>query len=141
VPGDFDGDGRSDLCVYHEESGLWYIASLTSVQYSVSSIQTSESPDTDLSGIALSEVEWAKTEHPKPNTAERLAGTLALHGPDAPRVLVWGTPWGGPGFQPVPGDFNGDGACDMAVYEANSGNWYIRTAAGQIIVWSQNWGL
>mgnify|MGYP001383661479 FL=1 len=31
--------------------------------------------------------------------------------------------WGGAGFQPVPGDYDGDGTADFCVYHRDSGGW------------------
>jgi len=33
--------------------------------------------------------------------------------------------FGGPGMIPVPGDYDGDGYSDMAVYRSGPANWYI----------------
>jgi hypothetical protein len=34
--------------------------------------------------------------------------------------------WGVPGDVPVPGDFNGDGTTDVAVYRSSSGVWLVQ---------------
>ncbi|MBI3986816.1 MAG: VCBS repeat-containing protein, partial [Lentisphaerae bacterium] len=39
---------------------------------------------------------------------------------------------------PVSGDFDGDGASDLAVY--GNGLWYIRTVDGAILQWGVPWG-
>jgi hypothetical protein len=33
--------------------------------------------------------------------------------------------FGGSGFTPVPGDYDGDGQTDTAVYDTTNGNWFI----------------
>lgn len=45
------------------------------------------------------------------------------------------TQWGGPGFTPVSGDYDGNGVNDLAVYHNNTGRWYIITLEGEILVW------
>jgi hypothetical protein len=34
--------------------------------------------------------------------------------------------WGLPNDMPVPGDYNGDGAADVAVYRPSTGQWFVR---------------
>ncbi|MFC1461459.1 FG-GAP repeat domain-containing protein, partial [Verrucomicrobiota bacterium] len=51
-----------------------------------------------------------------------------------------GESWGGLGYEPVSGDFDGDGIWDLAVYYEPTGQWFIRTASGDPIVWAQQWG-
>ncbi len=38
--------------------------------------------------------------------------------------------WGGPGFQNVPGDYDGDGYVDISIYDTTSGVWWIIPSSG-----------
>ena len=38
------------------------------------------------------------------------------------------------------GDYNADGKNDLAVFDSNTGNWFIRTVSGTTIRWRENWG-
>jgi len=40
----------------------------------------------------------------------------------------------------VPGDYDGDGIADLAVYDGNAGLWYIISAQGAPIAWAAPWG-
>ncbi|NLE66734.1 MAG: VCBS repeat-containing protein, partial [Lentisphaerae bacterium] len=55
-------------------------------------------------------------------------------------VIAWGLPWGWPGALPISGDYDGDGAFDMAVFDTSSGCWYVKNLAGSVLVWAQPWG-
>ena len=56
-------------------------------------------------------------------------------------VLLWADLWGGAEcFIPVPGDYDGDGTDDMAIYEPESGLWFVKTVTGRMLVWGLSWG-
>ena len=40
----------------------------------------------------------------------------------------------------MPGDYDGDGVSDLAVYDPATGRWYIRTLAGKVLAWGSYWG-
>ncbi len=37
-------------------------------------------------------------------------------------------------------DFNADGISDLAVFDVQGGYWYIKTLAGQVLAWANQWG-
>ena len=43
-------------------------------------------------------------------------------------------------YIPVCGDFDGDMAMDMGVYDPNAGKWYIKTTSGSKLAWGLSWG-
>ena len=49
--------------------------------------------------------------------------------------------WGGTGYTPVRGDFDGDGKTDLAVYQRSTGKWYVLlSASGYKTSFSASWG-
>lgn len=48
--------------------------------------------------------------------------------------------WGWADATPVPGDYDGDGGADLAVYSQSAGKWYIRTISGAVLAWDVAWG-
>ena len=49
--------------------------------------------------------------------------------------------WGGPGYQTVQGDYDGDGKVDLALYQTSTGGWTILlSGAGYTTTLSKSWG-
>ena len=40
----------------------------------------------------------------------------------------------------LPGDYDGDGAWDAAVYSGASGKWYVTRMNGTVLAWNVSWG-
>jgi lysophospholipase L1-like esterase len=133
VPGDYDGDGHSDLAVFQRTRGDWFAASLAT------------------SSQILWKANWGWNETvPVPGDYDgdgkadmavyhRATGRWFIKSSAGP-VLVNGDRWGWEYAWPVPGDYNGDGRADMAIYHRPSGTWYIRSVAGAVIEYGVNWG-
>ena len=127
VPGDYDGDGKTDIAIYDTTSGAWWIIPSSGIgpqgqmgAYGVGwggSAFKAVPGDYDRDG---------KTDIAIYSTANGgwwiipSSGT----GPQG-QVGAYGVGWGGPGYTPVPGDYDGDGKTDVAIYQNSNGSWWI----------------
>lgn len=114
VPGDYDGDGRSDHAVFRNSDGNWYVfQSSTSSWYVFRFGLPGDIPvpydydgggKTDIAVFRPSDGNWyfwySETQ-----------SFSALH-------------WGANGDRPVPADFDYDGKADVAVWRPSTGDWY-----------------
>lgn len=48
--------------------------------------------------------------------------------------------WGGAGFTPLRGDFDGDSKPDYAAFHKDTGRWYIKSSTGAVLAWGKPWG-
>lgn len=88
---------------------------------------------TDYNGDGRSDLAVCTT-----NAQEMLWYVRSLAPPS--NVVIWGQSWGASNMVPVPGDYDGDGIADIAVYERATGDWYIRKTNYTVIAWDLNWG-
>ena len=132
APGDYNGDGLSDLAVYDEESGNWYVRTLQNdvlVMGTNWGFSGAAAVPGDYNGDGTSDL--AVYDQSRGNWYVR-----TLQGD----VLTMGTNWGYAGTVAVPGDYDADGTADLAVYDELRGNWFIRSFNGPILLWQENWG-
>lgn len=117
---DFDGDGKTDIGVYHSASGLWFIKkSSDGTPYSVGYGGPDYKPvpgdydgdgKTDIAVYHVPSGLWFITKSSD--------GTSYYVG------------YGGSGYVPVPGDYDDDAKTDIAVYHSASGLWFIKPSSG-----------
>jgi len=106
VPGDYNGDGKTELAVFRPSSGLWLIQGMPAVSYG-----------------------WAGSV-PVPGDYNGDGKTdIAVFWPPAGIWFVRDMPAVSFGVFtdiPAPGDYNGDGKTDIAVYRPSTGSWFVR---------------
>jgi hypothetical protein len=118
VPGDYDGDGKTDLGVYLETSGLWMgLLSSDGYQHMVSGIFGGPGY------TALRAGDYDGDAKDDPGIYHRTSGLWYVF-LSTSQSLISGI-FGGTGFAPVPADYDDDGITDPAVYATETGYWYI----------------
>jgi endonuclease G len=126
VPGDYDGDGETDIAVWRAAEGNWYVInSATNTGTVIGWGNATDEPvqadydgdgKTDIAVYRSSEGNWY---------IRKSTGGAQLFG------------WGVGSDLPLPGDYDGDGKADAAVYRPSEGNWYILRSSGgaQLFGW------
>jgi len=120
VPGDYDGDRKSDAAVWDTATGNWTILNSGTGTQSVFNYGTTGDIPVlgDFDGDGKSDFAvW------RPGNFNWYIYNSA-GGPQT--VFNYGTT----GDIPVPGDYDGDGKTDIAVWRPSNGNWYIYNSAG-----------
>lgn len=123
TPGDFDGDGKADIAVFRPSDGIWYV--LQSATNSVSFVRWGTNGDipvtADFDGDLRTDFAVVRTNVPgiTPNYQWFVLQSNFAFG--FPLIPVWGIA----GDRIVPGDYDGNGKADVAVWRPSDGQWYI----------------
>jgi hypothetical protein len=124
LPGDVDGDGKSDAAVWRGDSGTWYVrhsatdgATYTGVQWGVAAFGDKPVPG-DYDGDGKMDIAvW----RPSSGTWYVLKSS-DNYSYSSYIAVQWGSQ--AEGDVPVPGDYDGDGKADPAIWRPSSGTWY-----------------
>lgn len=122
VPGDYDGDGRSDLAMWNPVTGRWYIRTLTG-KVLVWNLQWGARGMVPVPGDYNSDKIWDLALYQE-STGRWYILPLRADGATG-KPVAFAKQWGYPGAAAVPGDYDGDNRCDLAVYDRMSGVWYV----------------
>jgi hypothetical protein len=146
VPGDFDGDGRADFVMFRLSEGQWYFHYSSGVPDSV--VVFGQSGDIPVSGdfnadgradLGLfrpgASAHWyVKLSVPSvaspPGPAYRTWFTHELGDPPA-ATGYYDYSFGTAGDIPVPGDYDGDGVTDLAVFRPSTGVWHVSKSSSK----------
>jgi len=129
---DYDGDGVSDLAIYAEAAGIWYIGSVKLQALIGTNIALGGPGYHPITGDYDGDAKADLTVYSESSGTWRI-GSLARW-----VIIAWDAVWGGPGQQPVVGDYNGDGIEDGALYESANGFWYVVTSFGRVLVYGDS---
>lgn len=130
VPGDYDGDGITDMAVYRPSTGTWFIE--RSSDFGVIQVQWGLSNDLPVQG-----------DYDGDNKTD-----IAVYRPSngvwyirrSSDLTLQAMPFGASGDKVIPGDYNGDGMTDFAVFRPSSGTWYIQPSGPKAPTISFAWG-
>jgi Tol biopolymer transport system component len=132
MAGDFDGDGRADLAVFRPSTNVWYLLDSSTGGFRaigfglagdvVAPADYNGDGITDLGVFRPSTGTWYvyNTRRMTPQSSPPLQYTFS--------AFAWGTS----GDVPAPGDFDGDGRADVAVYRPATGAWYVLQSGGGV---------
>ena len=135
VPGDYDGDRKTDVAIYDTTSGIWWIIPSSGIPaYGVGWGGSGFRPvPADYDGDGKTDVAIYNTA----SGAWWIIPSSGL-GPQG-QAGSYGVGWGGSPFTPVPGDYDGDGKTDVAIYDTTSGAWWIIPSSG-VAAYGVGWG-
>jgi hypothetical protein len=126
---DFDGDGRTDPIVFRQSNGFAYTLRSVNNSFSAQQLlaQASDLPvGADFDGDGLAELGVVRVDQ-----ATGAATTIYTRSRDgAQRQIQWGN--AALLDLPAPGDYDGDGIIDIAVFRRSNGVWYILQSSNNL---------
>jgi hypothetical protein len=128
MPADYDGDGRTDVGVWQSAKGLWSVKTSTTSFADGFSIQMENGGDTPVTGDYDGD---GRADLAMWRPATGLWSIRLSHmNYAASHVLSFQLARGSGTDEPVSGDFDGDGASDIAIWRKASGGWQILFSDG-----------
>jgi hypothetical protein len=143
VPQDVNGDGKAELVFYRPSTATWHIYALDAG--TVQTLQMGVPGDIPALMPAYYQIRPVagdtdgdrKADFTIYRPSDGMWWTRFSSGDNSAwETSTWqGIPWGGPGDVPVPGDYDGDGRMDPAIYRPSDGMWWVRLSSGDNSTW------
>lgn len=118
VPGDYDGDGKTDFAIWRPGTGAWWIFySSTATHQAIAWGQTGDIPvPADYDGDGKTDVAVAR--------ANATSGYMQWYPAYSATATTGNFDWGAHTDLPAPADYDGDGVADAAVYRSSNQIFY-----------------
>lgn len=130
VPGDYDGDGKTDVAVWNTSYGNWAIIQST---LGADTRQWGQFPDVPVPADYDGD---GRTDRAIFRASDKSWWIMPSNG--NPTIhITWSIL--AAGDQPVAGDFNGDNKADFAFWRPSDGTWHV-SYAGTSFAFSFGWG-
>lgn len=119
--GDFNGDAKTDICIFNSTTGDWRVATSTGTSFfnedrwSIGVGAGLTPISGDFNGDGLTDVGTFNSSNGTWNVSLSSGVNFVPNG-------IWISSFGASGNKPLIGDFNGDGLTDVATTDASSGN-------------------
>jgi hypothetical protein len=128
TPGDYDGDGRSDLMVFRPSTAQWLRTGTGSNGFSSTFGLTSDYPiNGDFDGDGRADLAVYRPPA-NANSPARWIYTKSSDGSGG--STTYEVLFGAPNDVPIPADFDGDGKTDFAIFRPSTAGWHISYSTG-----------
>ena len=117
MPGDYDGNGTTDIAVFR--NGQWYVKVLRQQPADLGPGRRRPRPR-----------RLRRQRHHRHRRLQKRAVVRQGACGNNPQI------WGQAGDVPVPGDYDGNGSTDIAVFR--SGQWYVKVLGDNPQIWGTN---
>ncbi len=129
VPGDYDGDSVNDIAVWRPSNGIWYVlrSSNMTVSYNAWGKNGDIPAPADYDGDLKTDYVVVRPDEAGVTPQYNWYALYSNFNFGFGYIYRWGTT----GDMIVPGDYDGNGKADSAVFRPSNGQWYVLNSTNQ----------
>jgi len=127
LPGDYDGGGYIDYCVFRPSTSTWWFQDVTPNAITWGTHGDIPVP-ADYDGNGYTDLAVFRPSN---------GGWYIYYMPGGTKEYIL---WGTKGDIPLPADYDNDGKADCAVWRPSENKWYIRRSSNPTSPWGFVWG-